>query len=50
MMPKSPGILGRLAFKFATASPVVQATVAVAGIGVVAAAIAAAVVARRRAR
>jgi hypothetical protein len=51
MMPRAPGLLGRLAFKWATASSSTQIAVAVAGAGVlVAAATAVAVaVSRRRA-
>ncbi|WIA32467.1 hypothetical protein OEZ86_003287 [Tetradesmus obliquus] len=50
MMPRPPGLLGRLAFRWATASSSTQIAVAAAGVGVlVAAAAAAVVVARRRA-
>jgi hypothetical protein len=51
MMPRPPGIIGRLAFKWATASSSTQIAVAVAGVGVLVAAAAAVgvAVARRRA-
>lgn len=48
MMPRPPGLLGALAFKWATASSSTKAAVAVAALGVVAAGVAAVVVARRR--
>ncbi|WIA12333.1 hypothetical protein OEZ85_012387 [Tetradesmus obliquus] len=50
MMPRPPGLIGLLAFRWATASSSTQIAVAAAGVGVlVAAAAAAVVVARRRA-
>jgi hypothetical protein len=51
MMPRPPGLIGRLAFKWATASSSTQIAVALAGVGVVVAATAAVAVAvsRRRA-
>jgi hypothetical protein len=50
MMPRPPGLLGSLAFKWMTASDTTKAAVIVAGLAVLAAGItAAAVVARRKA-
>lgn len=49
MMPRPPGLLGSLVFKWVTASSTTKAAVLAAGLAVVAAGVAAAVAARRRA-
>lgn len=50
MMPRPPGLLGTLAFKWMTASTSTKAAVAAAAVAVLAAGVAAAVVVRRRAK
>ena len=50
MMPRPPGLLGSLAFKWMTASNTTKLVVAAAGLAVLAASVAAVVTSRRRAR
>jgi hypothetical protein len=48
MMPRPPGLLGALAFKWMAASPTTKAAVAAAALTVIAAGVTAAVMARRK--